>query len=112
RAAVADAVARAVVAGGDADGHVERSRIRERIVERGLRLFRPRALRAAPADRDYGGRVRPVVDGRRDGVDDALIRVPREVDGDARARRDRADDLDVEQHLAVGAAGVARRAVR
>ena len=68
----------------------------------GARLRRPRVLRAAPADRDDRWLVGRVVDGLRDGVDEPLIGVGREVDDDLGARGDRAGHLDVEHHLAVG----------
>ena len=38
----------------------------------------------------------------RDRVDEPLIGVVREIHDDLRAGRDRADDLDVEHHLAIG----------
>ena len=47
------------------------------------------------------------MDGGGDGVLKALIGVGREVDGDARAGRDRSGDLDIEGDLAVGAVGIA-----
>ena len=65
-------------------------------------------LGRAPADRDDRRLVDVVVDGGRDRVEEALVGVGREVDGDRRLGRDRRRDLDVEHHLAVGAVGVGR----
>ena len=45
----------------------------------------------------------------RDRIDEALIRVGCEVHDDLRARRDRADDLDVKHHFAVGVLVCPRR---
>lgn len=71
----------------------------------------PAALGPAPADRDHRRRVLPVVHGGRDRVDEAPAGVGREVDGDPHGGSDGADDLDVEEDLAVGPARVARRRV-
>jgi hypothetical protein len=49
------------------------------------------------------------VDGRGDGVNEALVGVGSEVDNDVGSGRDGGGDLDVEHDLAVGAVGVGGR---
>jgi hypothetical protein len=65
-----------------------------------------------PADRYHGRLVGGIVQGAIDGIDETGVAVRREIHGDARARRDRARDLDVERHLAIGAVRIAGGRVR
>ncbi len=111
RAPVGDVVRTSVVAGGRRGGHAEGCCIDQCLVERGAGLRGPLVFALAPADADRGGR-RAGVGGHRDGIDEPGVGVGREVDDDVCARRQRPGDLDVEEHLAVGAVRVLARHVR
>ena len=52
-----------------------------------------------------------VVNRRGDRIEETLIRIGREIDGDLRCRSDRAGDLDIQHHLAIRAARIAGRLV-
>src|SRR5216683_1568109 len=101
-----DAVGGAVVAGGDGDGDAEGCGGLACGVECCHGLAGPGGFGGAPADGDDAGFVFGVVDGVADGVDEALVGVGGEVDGDVGAGRDGGGDLDVEHDFAVGAVGV------
>ncbi len=105
-AAIGDAVRGAVVAAGHRDGDAERSGGLKCLVHGGEGLLGPGGLGAAPGDGDHGRFAGGVMDGGRDGVEEALIGVRGKVHGEGCAGSDRAGDLDVQQHLAVSAAGV------
>ena len=66
--AVADAVGRPVVAGGDGHGHPEAGRLGQDLLHLGAGLRGPGVLGFAPADRDHGRLVGGVVDSGGDGV--------------------------------------------
>src|SRR5947207_14873505 len=61
RLAIALAVTRTAVAGGDRHRDAERGRILERGLHRIARRSGPAVLRTAPADRDHGGFARRIV---------------------------------------------------
>ena len=103
--AVGDPVGAAVVTGGDGDGCAERRSVSERLVEGGARLGCPRVLALPPADADRG-RHRDGVRRLAERVQEAGVGVGREVHDQARPRGQCTGDLDVQQHLAVGAVRV------
>ena len=105
RPAVTDPVVGAVVARGAGDGHSDQGRLGEGLVHGPHRLAGPGRLRPAPADRDHRRPVDRVVDRLADRVEEAAVRVGREIDDDPCPGRHRAGDLDIEHHLAVGAVG-------
>ena len=109
--AIGDAVGRTVVSRGAAHRDAQQAGILKCLVVTRQRLAGPRRFRAAPTDRDHRRFTHAVVDGGGDRVEKSLVGVGCEVDGDFRVRSDRADDLYIQQHLAVGAVGVAGRRV-
>ncbi len=95
-------VTAAVVARGDADGDAQGCGVDECLVQGGSGLGGPGVLALAPADaeRCWG---RSGVHCGGDGVEEAAVGVGGEVDDDRRLGGQGAGDLDVEQHLTVGA---------
>ena len=107
--AVADAVRRPVVARGHRHRDSDRRSLGEDLFHLRPRLLRPGILGAAPADRHDRRFVRGVVHRRREGVDEALVGIRSEVDGDFGTGRHGAEHLDVQHHLPVGVLIGARR---
>ena len=99
--AVGDAVGRTVVTRGNRHGDTGRGGLRQHLLHLSPGLLSPGVLGAAPADRDHARLVGGVVHRGRDGVDEALVGIGREVDDELRPRRDGAGYLDVEHHLAI-----------
>ncbi len=97
------AVGRAVVASGNGDGDAEGGSGLACSVERGHGLRGPTGLGAAPTDGDDAGLVGGVVDGGGDGVDEALVGVGAEVNGDFCAGGNGRGDFNVEHYFAVRA---------
>ncbi len=111
RLAVRDTVGRAIVAGRDRDRDAESCGRLEHLVHRIHGLLSPLGLGGTPAYRDDRGLVGLVMDRLADRIDEAGIRVGREIDGKARARCGRGRDLDIENDLAIGTVRAARRLV-
>lgn len=85
---VAQTVGRQVVAGGDGDGDADRPGILQRGVKRVASLRRPSRFRSAPANLHERWIVSHVHRRRRHGIGKTGVGVRREINCDARARRD------------------------
>ena len=104
--AVGHAVGGAVVAAGYGDGDAEGGGCLAGLVHGGEGLLGPGGLGAAPGNGDDGGLAGGVVNGGGDGVEEALVGIGGEVDGDGGALGYGSGDFDVEEDFAVGAVGV------
>src|SRR5579862_3294444 len=101
--AIVHLIARPVIPRGSADSDALQRRRLEGLVHRLDGLACPDVLPfgVAPANGDNRGAILCIMNGGVDRVHPALLGEGSEVDDDLRPWRERACDLDVEQHLAV-----------
>src|SRR6202167_1009936 len=99
---VGGTVGRAAISGSSEDGDAHGSGVLGGRAERIHRLLRPGAFRAAPTDGNDRGAVGRVMDGGGQRVEETLVSVGREINGNLRGGSYGADNFDIEFHFAVG----------